>query len=90
MMKRVLIILGWTAGAYFGGGIVLAVIWGLLIGIASFVSFELHYDLHSYLAAHLPSVELFRIIFRAMCALIAVAAFILASRGRLPGTRPQS
>ena len=68
---------------------VLAIIWGLLIGIASFVCFELHYDLHSYLTAHLPSVGLFRIIFRAISALIAVTAFIFALRGRLPGTRLQ-
>lgn len=81
-------ILAWTAGAYFGSGIVLAMITGILFAIMGVIFDKLHYDIHSYLPAHHPSfVILFRVIFRAICVLIAVATFILALRGRLPGTK---
>jgi hypothetical protein len=89
-MKRPLMILAWTAGAYFGSGIVLAVIVGIFFGIAIAVCSMLHYDIHSYLPAQHPSlVVLSHVIFRAICALVAVAAFIFALRGRLPGTKLQ-
>ncbi len=86
-MKRVLMILAWTAGAYFGCGIVLATIWGGLAGITFAVCYQLHYDAHGYLTAHHATLVLVGIIFRIFCVLVAVTAFILALRGRLPGTR---
>jgi hypothetical protein len=66
-MKRPLMILAWTVGAYFGSGIVLAMIMGIFFGITIAVCYMLHYDIHSYLPAQNPSpVVVFRIIFRAI------------------------
>jgi hypothetical protein len=87
-MKRVLMILAWTTGAFFGSGLVLAMIVGFCGGITFGVCYQLHYDVHGYLTAHHSSLVLFGVIFRILCALIAVTVFILALRGRLPGTRP--
>jgi hypothetical protein len=86
-MKRVLMILAWTGGAYFGGGIVLAIIVGAVFGVVFAACYALHYDLHAFIAAHQAWGAVSKVIFRVVCALFSVAALILALRGRLPGTR---
>ena len=87
LMKRTLIILAWTVGAYFASGIVLAILWGIVGGIAVGISILLHYDIHSWFVAHHSWSAIAGIIFRILCALAAVVAFVLALRGRLPGTK---
>jgi hypothetical protein len=75
-MKRVLLTLAWTVGAYFASSIVL----GALFGIFFFVSFRLQYD---------PSVHrtLFVGVSRIVPAVVTVCFLILAICRRLPGTR---
>lgn len=87
LMKRVLIILAWTGGAYFGSGIVLAILWGILGGIAVGISILLHYNIHNWFVAHHSWSVIAGIIFRMLCALAAFTALILALRGGLPGTK---
>jgi len=86
-MKRVLMILAWTVGAYFGSGIVLAVIVGLIFGVVVAACYALHYNLHDFIAAHHAWGALSKVIFSVVCGLVAVVALILALRGRLPGTK---
>ena len=80
-------ILAWTTGAYFGCRIVLAMIVSVLAGVTFAIGYGLHCDVHGYLSAHHSSLVLFGTIFRIVCALLAVTAFILALRGRSPGTK---
>jgi hypothetical protein len=86
-MKRVLMILIWTVGVYYAGGIVLSSICGIVGGIASVVCHQLHYDMGGYIRTHHSSLLWVGSVFRICCLLLAAAAFILAWRGRLPGTK---
>jgi hypothetical protein len=86
-MKRVLIILAWTVGAYFGSEMFMAMAYGFLAGITIGTCSMFHYDIRIYSPADHPLfVFWFRITFRTIAALISVSTFILALRGRLPGT----
>lgn len=86
-LKRLLMLLIWTAGAYFGSWMILAMLWGILVGIAFGISHQVHYDLRGYLTGHQTEMVMVGGFFRVFSVLLAVAAFILALRGRLPGTR---
>jgi hypothetical protein len=80
-------ILAWTVGAYFGCGIVLAVIVGLILGVVVASCYALHYDFHAFIAAHQTWGAVSKVAFRVVCALISITVLILALRGRLPGTK---
>lgn len=86
-MKRFLMISVWTVGVYFGSELILAPLIGFLLGAVSVICYHFHYNLHEYLDTHHFSPILFGIVFRIICALLAVTAFILALRGHLPGTK---
>jgi len=75
-MKRVLMTMAWTVGAYFGSVVVL----GFLSGVVFFGLAMFHYD---------PSVHKGAIsaIINFAPAAVAVASLMLALRRRLPGTR---
>jgi len=83
-LKQLLMIFVWTAVAYFGSEMILATFWGFLAAIGGL---WLHYDMHGYLKAHHSWLVFVGVFFRIFSVLIAVAAFILASCGRLPGTK---
>jgi len=75
-MRRLLITLTWTVGAYFGSAIAL----GLLSGVVFFALAMFHYD---------PSVHkgVISAIINIAPAAVALAFLIVALRQRLPGTR---
>ena len=86
-MKRLLMIFVWTVGVYFGSELILAIVIGLLLGTVSVICYDFPYDFHKYLIAHGFSPKSLWVVFRISCALLAVAAFAAALRGRLPGTK---
>ena len=75
-MKRILITLAWTAGAYFGSEIVL----GALFGVTFFGLAMFHYDVSVH-------TGLINAIVYTVPVAVALAFLILALRRRLPGTR---
>jgi hypothetical protein len=86
-MKRVFIILDWTAGAYFASGMAMSPIFGVFVGITAGICSIFHHHLPAYLPVDHPLfIFWFRGIFRAIMALIALAALALGLQGRLPGT----
>jgi hypothetical protein len=86
-MKRVLIILAWMVGAFFGSGMLMGMAYGFMAGITIGICSIFHYDIRIYSPSDHPLfVFWFRCIFRAIEALISLTAFILALYGRLPGT----
>jgi len=85
--KRVLIILAWTAGVYFGSN---AIITGILVGITFGICHHGHLNVHSYLTAHLTLVDLFGTVLNVFCLLLAVVVLVLALCGCLPGTKNAS
>ena len=78
-MKRVLLTMAWTVGAYFGSGIIL----GFLAGILFFCMAAVHYDPR-------PHHTLIAVLSWGVPALVAAAFLVLALRGRLPGTKRQT
>jgi hypothetical protein len=75
-MKRVLVSLAWTSGAYIGSSLLL----GFLSGIIFFTMAMFQYD---------PSVHhtLIAAVSQVVPAVVAVVFLVLAVRRRLPGTR---
>ena len=78
-MKRVLLILGWSIGAYIGSAMLLRLLWGVLLLVLA----NLRYDWS-------PFGPLFSATLRIAPAVVGGVFLCLAVFGLLPGTRMPS
>lgn len=80
-------IFAWTFGVYMFSRITLVAIAAVLGGFAFGICRSLHYDVHNYLATHRSLLLVFWTVIRCLYISLGGVAFLLASRGRLPGTK---
>jgi len=86
-VRRILMIIAWTFGVYLSSTIILVAIDAAIVGFAIGICLGIHYDVHVFLATHRSLLVATRDIIRILRASLAAAAFFLALRGRLPGTK---